>query len=390
MTGRQIYTGLWVWGGVIVLCAIVIGILFLNAFAETVSITIDAPTQQTVVEKQSISVTPEVVTATAEINTIGTETLTIVEPGPQGIPGATTAGEGGGYIPGQNATFGNVSTAALYVPGSGGATGDQGTSIIGQNISSGGNVTAYGNVNAGNVTANLSTGTLSGNKLSDGITWVPMAAILDIASIQRGYDGREIELQTGATHIQWRYLGDTTWLDLAPIPADGAAGANGADGAAGTDGKTVLNGSGAPGSGLGTDGDFYLDTAAANLYGPKAAGAWPETYVSLIGPEGPQGPEGPPGSINQAAVLGVLDDPTDGATLWLQQGATESATAAKSGAKDAAGNARQWIDGNGTTVRQCITADSAPAFKMLSPAGAVIYSVSCDNTMTFSGTVTIK
>lgn len=46
--------------------------------------------------------------------------------------------------------------------------------------------------------------------------------------------------------------------------------------------QTVLNGTTAPGSGLGNDGDFYIDTATSNLYGPKAAGAWPAP-VSLVG-----------------------------------------------------------------------------------------------------------
>lgn len=43
--------------------------------------------------------------------------------------------------------------------------------------------------------------------------------------------------------------------------------------AEGTDGKTILNGTGAPSNDLGTDGDFYLDTDALNLY-LKASGAW--------------------------------------------------------------------------------------------------------------------
>ncbi len=43
--------------------------------------------------------------------------------------------------------------------------------------------------------------------------------------------------------------------------------------AEGTDGKTILNGTGAPSNNLGTDGDFYLDTNALNLY-LKVSGAW--------------------------------------------------------------------------------------------------------------------
>jgi hypothetical protein len=71
----------------------------------------------------------------------------------------------------------------------------------------------------------------------------------------------------------------------------GATGPTGPTGAAGADGKTVRSGSGAPSSGLGVDGDFYIDTTADAIYGPKAAGAW-GSATSLIGPQGEQGPAG--------------------------------------------------------------------------------------------------
>lgn len=32
-----------------------------------------------------------------------------------------------------------------------------------------------------------------------------------------GTDGREVELQKSATHVQWRYVGDTTWTDIVPL-----------------------------------------------------------------------------------------------------------------------------------------------------------------------------
>ena len=65
--------------------------------------------------------------------------------------------------------------------------------------------------------------------------------------------------------------------------ADGADGANGTNGTDGADGKTILNGSGAP-STEGSDGDFWIDTTNDRLYGPKASGSWPATYVDLVGP----------------------------------------------------------------------------------------------------------
>ena len=60
----------------------------------------------------------------------------------------------------------------------------------------------------------------------------------------------------------------------------------------------MLNGTGAPGGSVGHNGDFYLDTAADVLYGPKAGGTWPTPGTSLIGnpgATGPAGPAGPPG-----------------------------------------------------------------------------------------------
>ena len=39
-------------------------------------------------------------------------------------------------------------------------------------------------------------------------------------------------------------------------------------------GKTIRNGSGAPASTIGADGDYYVDDDAFALYGPKTTGAW--------------------------------------------------------------------------------------------------------------------
>lgn len=77
-----------------------------------------------------------------------------------------------------------------------------------------------------------------------------------------------------------------------PVPSTGGGGGGGADG------KNVRNGTGAPGAGLGVDGDFYIDTAASAIYGPKTAGAWGGA-TSLVGPQGSagaQGAQGPAGA----------------------------------------------------------------------------------------------
>ena len=79
-----------------------------------------------------------------------------------------------------------------------------------------------------------------------------------------------------------------------PQGPQGNQGIQGIQGVAGTDGKTVRSGSGVPSSGLGVNGDFYIDTIADAIYGPKASGSW-GSATSLIGPQGPQGPAGSPG-----------------------------------------------------------------------------------------------
>jgi hypothetical protein len=80
-----------------------------------------------------------------------------------------------------------------------------------------------------------------------------------------------------------------------PAGATGATGLTGATGAAGADGRTVLSGSGAPSNGLGSNGDFYYDPAARTMYGPKASGSWP-SGVSLQGDTGATGATGAAGT----------------------------------------------------------------------------------------------
>ena len=46
---------------------------------------------------------------------------------------------------------------------------------------------------------------------------------------------------------------------------------------------SILNGTTAPASGDGVDGDFWINTAIWSIYGPKAGGTWP-AGVSMIGP----------------------------------------------------------------------------------------------------------
>ena len=48
-------------------------------------------------------------------------------------------------------------------------------------------------------------------------------------------------------------------------------------------GSGLLVGTGPPGSDIGSDGDYYLDSSTHILYGPKAGGVWPAPGSDLDG-----------------------------------------------------------------------------------------------------------
>jgi hypothetical protein len=60
---------------------------------------------------------------------------------------------------------------------------------------------------------------------------------------------------------------------------------------AGLDGKTVLNGTGIPAGTNGLVGDFYIDTTANKIYGPKATNGW-GSGTSIVGQQGAAGTNG--------------------------------------------------------------------------------------------------
>jgi hypothetical protein len=109
----------------------------------------------------------------------------------------------------------------------------------------------------------------------------------------------------------FKKIGSVTYEDLksffdSAVLVDEASGGSGGTGPAGADGKTVLNGSGAPSSGLGTNGDFYIDTTADAIYGPKTAGAWGSS-TSLVGPAGSNGAAGEDGINNTNHIFNFLN-----------------------------------------------------------------------------------
>lgn len=66
----------------------------------------------------------------------------------------------------------------------------------------------------------------------------------------------------------------------------------------------ILHGSGAPSGALGVDNDFYIDTTAHSIYGPKTSGAW-GSATSLVGPTGATGAAGATGATGATGSTGA-------------------------------------------------------------------------------------
>ena len=167
---------------------LIIILLLIPVFAHSATeVIVNGPTQNITVQTQSTVVTPEVVTVTAVVNTVGTEIVEVVVPGSQGIPGIGTG------------------------------TGEQ--------------------VNAdwlavGTVAEILNKPSIPAAQVnSDWAAASGVAMVLNKPLFTRGYDGKELELRTTATMVQWRYvtpLNDDVWKDLISIAAlTGAPGVNG-------------------------------------------------------------------------------------------------------------------------------------------------------------------
>ena len=89
-------------------------------------------------------------------------------------------------------------------------------------------------------------------------TWNNLIALSELKG-EGGDDGKEIELQTTSTHIQWRYA-DGEWQDL--VSLESLKGQKGEDG---KDGTTWLTGEGEPNT-TAKIGDFYFDTLNDDIY----------------------------------------------------------------------------------------------------------------------------
>jgi hypothetical protein len=94
---------------------------------------------------------------------------------------------------------------------------------------------------------------------------------------------------------------------VGPEGPPGPPGPSGAVGPAGSDGNLMHAGEGSPESDLGEEGDFYLDLATGNLYGPKDSQGWGEA-ISLSGEDGKDGSQIHAGDGPPEAELGDEGD----------------------------------------------------------------------------------
>ena len=133
-------------------------------------------------------------------------------------------------------------------------------------------------------------------------------------------------------------------------------------GPAGSPGASLLAGSGAPPSALGSLGDVYLDTSAYRLYGPKSSAGW-GTGVSLAGAPGGSGPAGAPGPQGPAGPAGPQGIPGPQGATGAQGPAGPATLAALQGSACTVGSNAGTVSVsiNASTGAISLTCVAAPA-----------------------------
>lgn len=119
-------------------------------------------------------------------------------------------------------------------------------------------------------------------------------------------------------------------------------------GARGPAGSQFLEGAGAPSSGSGGNGDFYFDSTARAIYGPKIAGAWGGA-TSLVGATGPTGdvtPAATAAAISAALAAATVGVYAIGAATNVPRGAIAFVLTPGTGGTDATNVAATFSSGN--------------------------------------------
>lgn len=88
----------------------------------------------------------------------------------------------------------------------------------------------------------------------------------------------------------------------------GSEGPEGPVGPAGEDGSMMYSGQGSPSADIGKNGDYYLDTDTGEMYGPKDDSGWGNPIIVLKGEDGEDGSQIHAGSGAPDPSLGDLGD----------------------------------------------------------------------------------
>ena len=112
--------------------------------------------------------------------------------------------------------------------------------------------------------------------------------IKNLDNVGSGADGREVELQTNSTHIQWRYSGESEWRNLIELKRlegpSGPTGPRGATGATGPRGATGETGATGPRGETGQNAvnpNFSIGTVTTLDAGSQATVSLTGTYPNL-------------------------------------------------------------------------------------------------------------
>ena len=163
-----------------------------------------------------------------------------------------------------------------------------------------------------------------------------------------GDDGRPVELQKSATHIQWRYQGDIGWTNLVPLidlkgdsgndGVNGTNGTNGTDGLNGADGRGIVSVVRTAGTGAAGTVDTYTITYTT---GPTSTFGVTNGANGTNGTNGTDGVDGTDGNDGRGIVSVVRTSGTGAA------GTTDTYTITFTDASTTTFNVYNGADGGG-------------------------------------------
>jgi hypothetical protein len=194
-------------------------------------------------------------------------------------------------------------------------------------------------------------------------------------SIQSPSSGNATQLQGRAVSATAPSGGQVLgWDGSSWVPA---AGVTGPTGSPGVDAPKILNGTTGPVSGYGRNGEYFLDTSAGVLYGPKTNGAWGAGLQLQTGQAGPTGPAGvgstgpastTPGPTGERGATGERGHTGPTSTVPGPQGVTGATGPTGFGATGAVGPPAGIVIGT-------VVSGSTPSATLTGPAGSQVLSL---------------